>query len=85
MAVFIFLFFLPPPPPPLHGPGDNLLTAISVGRECGMIPAKGKVVLTEALPPRDGQPATIHWQHADELPTVEAGLSKGEQQVRSVS
>ncbi|XP_070810736.1 polyamine-transporting ATPase 13A3-like [Pituophis catenifer annectens] len=57
--------------------GDNLLTAISVGRECGMIPAKGKVVLTEALPPRDGQPATIHWQHADELPTVEAGLSKG--------
>uniref|UniRef100_A0A670J3W8 Cation-transporting ATPase n=1 Tax=Podarcis muralis TaxID=64176 RepID=A0A670J3W8_PODMU len=51
--------------------GDNLLTAISVGRECGMIPAKGKVILTEALPPRDGQPATIHWQYADELPALE--------------
>ncbi|XP_070586132.1 polyamine-transporting ATPase 13A3-like isoform X2 [Erythrolamprus reginae] len=60
--------------------GDNLLTAISVGWECGMIPAKGKVVLTEALPPRDGQPATIHWQHVDELPAVEAGLSQSEQQ-----
>ncbi|KAM3822026.1 polyamine-transporting ATPase 13A3-like isoform 5-T6 [Vipera latastei] len=60
--------------------GDNLLTAISVGRECGMIPSKGKVVLTEALPPRDGQPATIHWQYADELPVVGRAASKGEQQ-----
>uniref|UniRef100_A0A8D2LHB1 Cation-transporting ATPase n=1 Tax=Varanus komodoensis TaxID=61221 RepID=A0A8D2LHB1_VARKO len=48
--------------------GDNLLTAISVGRECGIVPPKGKVMLTEALPPRDGQPATINWQCADELP-----------------
>ncbi|XP_015668636.1 probable cation-transporting ATPase 13A3 [Protobothrops mucrosquamatus] len=54
--------------------GDNLLTAISVGRECGMIPSKGKVVLTEALPPRDGQPATIHWQYADEFPTADPAL-----------
>ncbi|XP_053115435.1 polyamine-transporting ATPase 13A3-like isoform X2 [Hemicordylus capensis] len=53
---------------PVMVTGDNLLTAISVGRECGMIPAQGKVVVTEALPPRDGQPATIHWQYVDELP-----------------
>ncbi|KAL7982940.1 hypothetical protein Chor_013546 [Crotalus horridus] len=60
--------------------GDNLLTAISVGRECGMIPSKGKVVLTEALPPRDGQPATIHWQYADEFPTADPAVSPGEEQ-----
>lgn len=59
------------------------MTAISVGRECGMIPSKGKVVLTEALPPRDGQPATIHWQYADELPVAGRAASKGEQQVRA--
>uniref|UniRef100_A0ACB8EWZ2 Uncharacterized protein n=1 Tax=Sphaerodactylus townsendi TaxID=933632 RepID=A0ACB8EWZ2_9SAUR len=53
---------------PVMVTGDNLLTAVSVGRECGIIPAKGKVILTEALPPRDGQPATINWQYADELP-----------------
>ncbi|KAJ7313297.1 hypothetical protein JRQ81_004585 [Phrynocephalus forsythii] len=56
---------------PVMVTGDNLLTAISVARECGMIPAKGKVVLTEALPPRDGQPATLNWQYADELPGLE--------------
>ncbi|KAJ6654962.1 hypothetical protein lerEdw1_006433 [Lerista edwardsae] len=39
--------------------GDNLLTAVSVGRECGMIPAKGKVVVTEALPP-PGWAASSH-------------------------
>ncbi|XP_039180740.1 probable cation-transporting ATPase 13A3 isoform X1 [Crotalus tigris] len=60
--------------------GDNLLTAISVGRECGMIPSKGKVVLTEALPPRDGQPATIHWQYADEFPMADPAVSPGEEQ-----
>ncbi|XP_078525906.1 polyamine-transporting ATPase 13A3-like [Lissotriton helveticus] len=48
--------------------GDNMLTAVSVARECGMIPPQGKVIITEALPPREGQPATIHWQYADELP-----------------
>ncbi|XP_029436037.1 probable cation-transporting ATPase 13A3 isoform X2 [Rhinatrema bivittatum] len=48
--------------------GDNMLTAVAVARECGMIPPRGKVIITEALPPRDGQPATIHWQYADELP-----------------
>ncbi|XP_030042788.1 probable cation-transporting ATPase 13A3 [Microcaecilia unicolor] len=48
--------------------GDNMLTAVAVARECGMIPPQGKIIITEALPPKDGQPATIHWQYADELP-----------------
>ncbi|XP_032872570.1 LOW QUALITY PROTEIN: probable cation-transporting ATPase 13A3, partial [Amblyraja radiata] len=46
--------------------GDNMLTALSVARECGMIPPHGKVVITEAVPPRDGQVATISWQYADD-------------------
>ncbi|CAI5791593.1 probable cation-transporting ATPase 13A3 isoform X1 [Podarcis lilfordi] len=62
--------------------GDNLLTAISVGRECGMIPAKGKVILTEALPPRDGQPATIHWQYADELPALEISDKASKEEIK---
>ncbi|GCC19852.1 hypothetical protein chiPu_0018575 [Chiloscyllium punctatum] len=46
--------------------GDNMLTAVSVARECGMIPPNGKVIVTEALPPKDGQSATIHWQYAED-------------------
>ncbi|XP_064408963.1 polyamine-transporting ATPase 13A3 isoform X2 [Latimeria chalumnae] len=46
--------------------GDNMLTAVSVARECSMIPPQGKVIVTEALPPRDGQPATINWHYADD-------------------
>ncbi|XP_077171278.1 polyamine-transporting ATPase 13A3-like [Paroedura picta] len=61
--------------------GDNLLTAVSVGRECGLIPAKGKVILTEALPPREGQPATIHWQYADELPDTEVLEKAGKEEI----
>ncbi|XP_078283854.1 polyamine-transporting ATPase 13A3-like [Rhinoraja longicauda] len=46
--------------------GDNMLTALSVARECGMIPPHGKVVVTDAMPPRDGQVATISWQYAED-------------------
>ncbi|XP_059498532.1 polyamine-transporting ATPase 13A3-like [Stegostoma tigrinum] len=46
--------------------GDNMLTAVSVARECGMIPLNGKVIVTEALPPKDGQSATINWQYAED-------------------
>nr|XP_060635789.1 polyamine-transporting ATPase 13A3-like [Anolis sagrei ordinatus] len=67
---------------PVMVTGDNLLTAVSVGRECGMIPAKGKVILTEALPPKDGQPATIHWQQADELPAPEIPDKDSKQEIK---
>ncbi|XP_044273235.1 polyamine-transporting ATPase 13A3-like isoform X2 [Varanus komodoensis] len=62
--------------------GDNLLTAISVGRECGIVPPKGKVMLTEALPPRDGQPATINWQCADELPAPDVPDKASKEEIR---
>nr|XP_056706230.1 polyamine-transporting ATPase 13A3 [Euleptes europaea] len=47
--------------------GDNLLTAISVARDCGMIQPPDKVIVAEALVPKDGQPARIIWHYADML------------------
>ncbi|KAJ6655487.1 hypothetical protein lerEdw1_005065, partial [Lerista edwardsae] len=47
--------------------GDNMLTAISVARDCGMILPHDKVIVAEALPPRDGQTARINWHYADTL------------------
>ncbi|XP_058876833.1 polyamine-transporting ATPase 13A3, partial [Acipenser ruthenus] len=45
--------------------GDSMLTAVSVAMECGMVPPQGRVIITEATPPREGQPATIHWSHGE--------------------
>ncbi|XP_067398921.1 polyamine-transporting ATPase 13A3 isoform X3 [Emydura macquarii macquarii] len=45
--------------------GDNMLTAISVARDCGMILPQDKVIIAEALPPKDGQVARINWHYAD--------------------
>ncbi|NXM65578.1 AT133 ATPase, partial [Serilophus lunatus] len=47
--------------------GDNMLTAISVARDCGMILPQDKVIIAEALPPKDGQAARINWHYADTL------------------
>ncbi|KAJ3600011.1 hypothetical protein NHX12_033963 [Muraenolepis orangiensis] len=43
--------------------GDNMLTAISVARDCGMIPPQDKIIIADALPPRDGQTAKITWRY----------------------
>uniref|UniRef100_A0A8C5BQU7 ATPase 13A3 n=1 Tax=Gadus morhua TaxID=8049 RepID=A0A8C5BQU7_GADMO len=45
--------------------GDNMLTAISVARDCGMIPPQDKIIIADALAPRDGQTAKINWRYAD--------------------
>uniref|UniRef100_G3P3W1 Polyamine-transporting ATPase 13A3 n=1 Tax=Gasterosteus aculeatus aculeatus TaxID=481459 RepID=G3P3W1_GASAC len=45
--------------------GDNMLTAISVARDCGMIAPRDTVIIADALPPHDGQAAKITWRHAD--------------------
>ncbi|XP_051966809.1 polyamine-transporting ATPase 13A3-like isoform X1 [Xyrauchen texanus] len=45
--------------------GDNILTAISVARDCGMIQPQDRVIIADALPPRDGQAAKINWHYAD--------------------
>ncbi|XP_030647267.1 probable cation-transporting ATPase 13A3 [Chanos chanos] len=45
--------------------GDNMLTAISVARDCGMILPQDRVIIADALPPKDGQAARINWRYAD--------------------
>ena len=47
--------------------GDNMLTAFSVARDCGMILPQAKVIIAEALPPKDGKVAKINWHYADSL------------------
>uniref|UniRef100_A0A3B1IGT9 ATPase 13A3 n=1 Tax=Astyanax mexicanus TaxID=7994 RepID=A0A3B1IGT9_ASTMX len=42
-----------------------MLTAISVARDCGMIPPQDRVIIADALPPKDGQAAKINWRYAD--------------------
>ncbi|KAI5626585.1 putative cation-transporting ATPase 13A3, partial [Silurus asotus] len=46
--------------------GDNILTAISVARDCGMILPQDRVIIADALLPRDGQVAKINWRYADD-------------------
>ncbi|XP_041695692.1 polyamine-transporting ATPase 13A3 isoform X1 [Coregonus clupeaformis] len=52
--------------------GDNMLTAISVARDCGMIPPQDRVIIADALPSKDGQLAKISWRYADN-PSKHAG------------
>uniref|UniRef100_A0A8C3A359 Polyamine-transporting ATPase 13A3 n=1 Tax=Cyclopterus lumpus TaxID=8103 RepID=A0A8C3A359_CYCLU len=50
--------------------GDNMLTAISVARDCGMIPPQDTVIIADAFSPHDGQAAKITWRYADNLEDV---------------
>uniref|UniRef100_A0A674CMZ3 ATPase 13A3 n=1 Tax=Salmo trutta TaxID=8032 RepID=A0A674CMZ3_SALTR len=45
--------------------GDNMLTAISVARDCGMIAPHERVIIADATPPKDIQPATINWHYTE--------------------
>lgn len=45
--------------------GDNMLTAISVARDCGMVRPYEKVIIADAVPPRDFQPASITWHYTE--------------------
>ncbi|XP_020772878.2 LOW QUALITY PROTEIN: polyamine-transporting ATPase 13A3-like [Boleophthalmus pectinirostris] len=44
--------------------GDNMLTAISVARDCGMIRAHETVIIADAVPPKDFHPASISWNYS---------------------
>ncbi|KAF7669773.1 hypothetical protein LDENG_00124350 [Lucifuga dentata] len=64
--------------------GDNMLTAISVARDCGMVGPHEKVIIADAVPPKDLHPASITW-HYTETPVqtnrdsqaVEINLAEG--------
>ncbi|KAM6919321.1 polyamine-transporting ATPase 13A3-like [Xenentodon cancila] len=45
--------------------GDNILTAISVARDCGMVRPHERVITADAVPPTDFHPASITWRYTD--------------------
>ncbi|XP_013781751.2 probable cation-transporting ATPase 13A3 isoform X3 [Limulus polyphemus] len=45
--------------------GDNILTAVSVARDCGLIPRSDNIILVSGLPPDDVNRACIDWQYAE--------------------
>ncbi len=45
--------------------GDNMLTAISVARDCGMVRAHERVIIADAAPPKDFHPASITWHYTE--------------------
>uniref|UniRef100_A0A3Q2SSZ4 Probable cation-transporting ATPase 13A3 n=1 Tax=Fundulus heteroclitus TaxID=8078 RepID=A0A3Q2SSZ4_FUNHE len=52
-----------------------MLTAISVARDCGMIPPEDTVIIADSLPPHDGQAAKITWRYADKPSKQEINIS----------
>ena len=47
--------------------GDNLLTAISVARDCKMIRSKDRVIVVEATPPTPSEPSgRLHFNYSDD-------------------
>ncbi|EPY85276.1 hypothetical protein CB1_000389022 [Camelus ferus] len=43
----------------------NIRTVMVTARDCGMILPQDKVIIAEALPPKDGKVAKINWHYAD--------------------
>jgi len=53
--------------------GDNMLTAISVARECHMVAAHHKVVLLDAVSDgNDGEQPALTWNYADQIKRKES-------------
>uniref|UniRef100_A0A672RQP9 ATPase 13A3 n=1 Tax=Sinocyclocheilus grahami TaxID=75366 RepID=A0A672RQP9_SINGR len=61
--------------------GDNMLTAISVARDCGMIQPQDRVIIADALPPKDGQTAKINWHYEMDI-IMEDGHSVDEMRIQ---
>ncbi|XP_070560588.1 polyamine-transporting ATPase 13A3-like isoform X2 [Ptychodera flava] len=51
--------------------GDNMLTAVSVAKDCGMVEGKEKVILVNGLPPSEGKPASLSWEYEENPKTAE--------------
>uniref|UniRef100_A0A3P9NLQ9 Polyamine-transporting ATPase 13A3 n=1 Tax=Poecilia reticulata TaxID=8081 RepID=A0A3P9NLQ9_POERE len=45
--------------------GDNMLTAISVARDCGMVRPHENVIVVDAAPPGDSCPPCITWRYVE--------------------
>ena len=51
----------------LHQTGDNMLTALSVARDCHIIEPCDKTILVQVVPPSESQAAHIQWNYAEEV------------------
>ncbi|XP_053738745.1 polyamine-transporting ATPase 13A3-like isoform X1 [Synchiropus splendidus] len=61
--------------------GDNMLTAISVARDCGMVRPHEKVIIADAAPAKENSPASITWTYtedAKDAQTVQINLEDSE-------
>ena len=58
--------------------GDNMLTALSVARQCAMVPERERVILIHTTAPEPGKPATIKWEAVEELDQDEGALDVDE-------
>ena len=47
-------------------PGDNMLTALSVARDCQMIDREDKVILVHAVAPNSKEKPSIEWTYAED-------------------
>lgn len=42
-----------------------MLTAVSVARDCRMVQTHDRVIIVDAVPPTDLQPASITWHYTE--------------------
>lgn len=59
-------------------PGDNILTAVSVARDCGMVGVSDKVLVAKTSPPTHDEPASLTFEPAD-TPDI---ITTNDQEVR---
>uniref|UniRef100_A0A4W3IYZ7 ATPase cation transporting 13A2 n=1 Tax=Callorhinchus milii TaxID=7868 RepID=A0A4W3IYZ7_CALMI len=56
--------------------GDNMLTALNVARNCGMIDLKDRVIFASASPPTYDKPASLKFILADPIPDQQNGTEE---------
>ncbi|XP_077472080.1 polyamine-transporting ATPase 13A3-like isoform X2 [Stigmatopora argus] len=60
----------------LMATGDNLSTAVSVARECGMVGAREKVIVADAAPPDEEKPASVTWRYSENPVVGDRGVRR---------
>ncbi|CAJ0948317.1 unnamed protein product [Ranitomeya imitator] len=61
--------------------GDNLQTAVTVGKKSGMIPSNSNIIMLEACEPEKDLPASLTWKSLTETQTHEIHL-KAKSQIK---
>lgn len=71
MILYIYIFFLP---------GDMIQTALSVGRNCGMVHPSDRVIIVHGFPPDKENPtARIEFEQAEAAEDLEVVDDESEQ------